>query len=366
MVRARIAYALALAITAAACLLSRSPAAAAIFVAAIAVPLVSAAALRLSRVTPVFSVEVPGIMHKGRAARASCRVEARGLLFHGVLRADLEYENMLTGERKGERVTFLLSPWRGSLVHIDVESEHCGRLEFSVSGVRIYDALGLTYVRRCAEASGSCTVLPDIYELNVVTGSRGEGKDDIEYTANRAGFDLSEPLYIRDYAYGDSPRAIHWKLTGKFGRLMVREGGLPAANSTLLLLETGVPDGPLPQPDQRAAAAETFISLSQSLMDAGIRHQAGWHDRHRDEFVGLPIDEPNDLQGVLHGVLASGCGVDEYGCLRRYVRSFGGAPQAHIVIVSAAGVYDDDDCAALSHVTRLLSPMPADMDTVVI
>lgn len=44
---------------------------------------------------------------------------------------------------------------------------------------------------------------------------------------DRRGSDLTEPFRLREYAPGDSLRQIHWKLSSKLDRLVIREPGMP-------------------------------------------------------------------------------------------------------------------------------------------
>jgi uncharacterized protein (DUF58 family) len=322
--------------------------------------------LRFPGVGLTVSVDAPRIVYKGRPVRAVVGVRAHGAPLPWIVRAELGCENMLTGAMDFAPVSCAVSSRRGGVVDVNIESAHCGCVMFSVRHMRVYDALGLTYVKRRADVRGDCLVLPDIAAPDVVVGRQGLGKGDIEYSEVKPGYDLSETLCIREYAAGDSPKSVHWKLTGKFNKLMVREGGLPIENSALLLLETGAPAAPFPGPDARAAAAEAFISLSHSLLTSGVKHTVCWQDRNEETFVRLSLDSADDLQGALPRILSSGYGVDEIGCLRRYALNFGMAEQAHVVIVSAGGVYDDEECASLSIVTRLVSPSPEDLRVVVI
>ena len=51
---------------------------------------------------------------------------------------------------------------------------------------------------------------------------------------DRRGSDLTEPFRLREYAPGDSLRQIHWKLSSKLDRLVIREPGMPAARTLLV------------------------------------------------------------------------------------------------------------------------------------
>jgi uncharacterized protein (DUF58 family) len=369
MLRSRIAYAVFLVSALAVNLFSASfsVGGAALLAAAVAVPVACAVMLRLCGSGLEFSIDAPKNVSKGQPARATVRVRARNMLLPGIVRAELGCGNMLTGERAVTPVSFAVSSRRGDSVDLEIGSGQCGVLTFDVGGMRVYDLLGLTYLRGRAAARGACLVLPDVVTSEIVIGQPGAGEGGFEYSANKPGYDLSEPLSIREYVAGDSLKSIHWKLTSKFDKFMVREPGLPAEKSVLLLLETGVPSpGPLPEPRVRATVAEAFLSLSQGLLAAGVQHTVGWQDRNEEAFVRLSLDSEDDVPGVLPKVLAAGYGFDEIGCLRRYARTIDGVDQAHVVIVSAGGVYDDEDCAPRSTVTRLVSPSLEDIRAVTI
>ena len=47
--------------------------------------------------------------------------------------------------------------------------------------------------------------------------------ESFRYSGSRPGDDPGETFDIREYREGDSIRQIHWKLTGKMDRLIIRE-----------------------------------------------------------------------------------------------------------------------------------------------
>jgi uncharacterized protein (DUF58 family) len=364
MLRSWLVYAVFLVSALAAGLFLPSPSGTILIVSAVAVPAACAAVLRLARAGIEIEVDAPDHVYKGRPARAVLRVKPSGAILPGIVRAEVDCVNTLTGERAATPVSLALSARGGGEIDMDIEAIHCGLLTFSVRDIRLYDALGLTYVNQPAGVAGSCLTLPDLFTADVVTDPSGSLKGDVEYSAGKPGYDLSEPLWIRDYADGDSPKAIHWKLTGKFDRLMVKEPGLPVENSVLLLMETGAPSEPLPTPAERSGTAENLISLSQSLLSAGVPHTVGWRDKAEGSFVRHRLDAESDLFAVMPKALAAGHEVSEVGCLQSYARLFEGVEQARVVIVSAGETYNDDDCAPLSRVTRLTAPAPGDTLTV--
>lgn len=145
------------------------------------------------------------------AARASCRVE----LIH-----------VLTGERIMTTINRPLGPGGTAEVLLTCSAARSGELEVKVTRLRAADAFGLFTRRLSGEAAARVTICPRL----VPSSEEREAEpslDASEYSTRRAGADPSETFQIREYVPGDSIRQIHWKLSQKTGRLLVRELGLP-------------------------------------------------------------------------------------------------------------------------------------------
>ena len=56
-----------------------------------------------------------------------------------------------------------------------------------------------------------------------------------EIYLNRKGNDPSQVLDIRDYERGDNVKRIHWKLSARLGKTMVRELDMPSDQDTLVV-----------------------------------------------------------------------------------------------------------------------------------
>ncbi|MBQ6810297.1 MAG: DUF58 domain-containing protein, partial [Firmicutes bacterium] len=121
----------------------------------------------------------------------------------------------------------------------------------------------------------------------------------------KAGNDPTETFGIRDYEPGDALRSIHWKLTGKYDRLMIREAGLPVNESVLILFERICPESSsFASPSVRAALGEIIISLSQRLTEMNIAHTIGWLRAENGTFLGHRVDSEESFQLVMAEVLS--------------------------------------------------------------
>ena len=185
------------------------------------------------------SAEVDTLPGAGQNGRASVRTEIRN---RAAIPAFTSYRiralNRFTGEETKQRVISVV-PARGSLeITPDVGSDHPGKISFFAENIRLTDPLGLTSVKTGAEASGSYTVLPDIFDVSAggfLTESRSV--DNELYSPYRKGQDRSEVFQIREYEEGDSLSQIHWKLSGKADKLIVKDPSLPLDKTIAVVVD---------------------------------------------------------------------------------------------------------------------------------
>jgi hypothetical protein len=176
-----------------------------------------------------------------------------------------------------------------------------------------------------------------------------------EYSQEKAGTDVSETFDLRDYAAGDSLKSIHWKLTGKYGHLIVKEAGLPVRHSLLILVETAVrhTDQPV-SPVMRDAWAEILVSLCQALADQNIPYDVGWQDYAANMFFRARVDSMEEFLGVLEKLLCIQSRPDEVGCMEHYVRRFGEIGFDHVVYLSSHLPAGPETLAQQGHITAIV------------
>ena len=135
-------------------------------------------------------------------------------------------ENQLNGETQTVNVSSGIWPKGKRTMKIALQSPWCGRIRLAVESARLYDCFGLIGVKTRPDAHSACVVQPDTFLQTLVLSPAAAHIDDTEdYSNERPGYDLSEMFQIRDYVPGDSQRQIHWKLSHKYDKLIVKEIG---------------------------------------------------------------------------------------------------------------------------------------------
>lgn len=271
-------------------------------------------------------------------------------------------QNQLNRQSQKQSPVTCVFPGKTQDCSLRIGSDYCGRLRIRVPQVVLYDCFGIFGIRCKCEAVTHTTVLPDTFEPTVVLVPNPNSSDDSEsYSQERPGADLTETFQIREYVPGDSPRQIHWKLTNKFDKLIVRDPGLPISKDVLVFWErTGESDDPAVMDAQ----AEVMVSLCRSLTDSGIQFHVGWNDTDRNLCILHRIQDMDELIAVIPRILrATGAkeGVSGAGLL---MQSRVDALCAHMVYLANTPQNEVSDMQRYGHVTMLLCGGAASDDAV--
>ena len=268
------------------------------------------------------------------------------------VRCDVYVQNQLNRELQKMSLYTWVMPGKTQVSRLRISSEYCGRLKIWVPKVMLYDMFGLFGVSCKCDAVSHLVVQPDTFEPVVTLVPNPAAADDSDsYSQERPGSDMSETFQIREYVEGDSIRQIHWKLSGKFDRLIVRDPGLPVSRNVLVFWER---TGESANPALIDAQAETVISVCRSLADSGVSFQVGWNDTDRNLCVLYRIREMDEFVGVIPRLLrATGCreGASGAGLL---VQTGAEALCAHMVYIAENPQSEVLDMQRYGHVTMLV------------
>ncbi len=189
--------------------------------------------------------------------------------------------NLLTGERAS------LEPDQ------PMPTACCGKCSFRTEKGRVYDYLGLFWLGIPA-ATAEVTVrpeplpLPELPQLDQYIATSWRPK---------AGGGFSENHELRLYRPGDNLNQVHWKLTAKTGKLMIREPMIPANRLVRLDLEL--------RGDARELNRKLGILLwlSAQLLDRELPHQI--RVLTGEGILRLNIEDRQQLQKALDRLLAT-------------------------------------------------------------
>lgn len=242
---------------------------------------------------PQLSVPTGG--EKGQEIPCNLTIRGRKSGFGGICFCKVRLKNELTGEE--DLLEIRVSA--GETVPFSFCADHCGRMEITVMNTAVPGLSGLIPWISRKETSSRLTVLPETFPTEVrLQVSPAEDLDAEEYTPDHRGEDRTELYQIREYVPGDSLKQIHWKLSSKLDRLVIREASQPVLRSVLLFWDKRGDGASLD------AQAEALFSVSQSLAEQGCAFTLGWGDGEHIRFA--QVRSADDLLREMPLLLTSG------------------------------------------------------------
>ena len=205
----------------------------------------------------------------------------------GRLKVALLYRNMYMSGYKKKKIEFPLC--QGTRKYMfTMSSDYSACLEFRIRSAKIQDIFGVFSVKKVRQSffrrventrSEELVVLPQLHEMeqSLVRPNPYVLVESELYSGAKAGDDPAELFDIREYMLGDRLNRIHWKLSAKMDRFMVKEFGLPIDCSVLILADFSV-DSQSKSLEFQDAVRETALSLSFRMVQEQQTHLFAWRD----------------------------------------------------------------------------------------
>ncbi len=210
------------------------------FVLAIAIPAVFLVNMLINRM--LINVEYcvrKGIIFKGDTVDLRINVKNNWIFPTGDINIKLE---IYYGDykHKTEVVTFNAMPFsKKSIIH-KIVAEYTGNIKIVIKKASMMDYSRIFDIpvgkKNC---NNIITIFPKPFVINIngTNIQNNELLESDEYDKNKKGNDKTEIFNIREYIPGDTVRDIHWKLTSKMDKCMVKEFSRPIANEIDLICE---------------------------------------------------------------------------------------------------------------------------------
>lgn len=298
-------------------------------------PLIAIIVNRLTRQDIDVKFELPDFAEKSAVTQGHMLITNHKRTLCPFCKVLITSENLLNGELNSFPLQFSLTPNGKRQIAFDISDNYCGKIVFKVSLAKCYDIFGLTYKKVLVTAVGKLHILPEILNDCAIGISKlSDNTNDNSYSADRAGYDLNEPYEYREYAVGDSPKSIHWKLSEKLDRLIVRQGGMPSQQACILILDTNIHADEFPSFDMLSKTAELYISVSKDFCDRDVAHMLCYFDHSKNELFAYTVGSEDDWFSVIPKLLSASFKQDSKTCLQHLSESTV-TPTGQIICVSA-------------------------------
>ena len=264
------------------------------------------------------------LLHPGHAGLQLCRdgdtitlyLKNPGRLPLAGLQFDLHISNLRTGQDETRHLETSLAQTKPSGLPLPVSLEHAGRYEISVQTRSGTDSFRLFRRKMAGQAELALTIYPKESPLHMtMLGSAAAMLDSDRYSEKKRGNDPGEVRSIYEYQPGDPVKNIHWKLSEKVDKLLVKELGMPVSDPILVLLgsckgyDSSDPDIASSKKAAEAAAtasdtvASVFASVLRSLQEEELNCSAGWQNAGSGDFRLQKIAGEEDLRSAAEDYL---------------------------------------------------------------
>lgn len=170
---------------------------------------------------------------KGREARLLIRFHCRCGLPLSRIKVSLLIENLFTGDT--EKKVFSLTSVYNAEAALPLPTALCGQLRCTLISWECKDLLGLFSIKRKGGGSADCLVMPPVREPARPV-SIDAALSAVSVLKPKYGGGYSEDHDLREYRPGDTVNSIHWKLSSKTDKVIVREPLVNANNRVFVLL----------------------------------------------------------------------------------------------------------------------------------
>lgn len=239
-----------------------------------------------------------GAAARGQDIPFEVEIENETFFHFALIRLIFLIENPMTGEQVKEKVNLPLNSHDAVRLQLNTHSPHCGNLTVTLRKAKCYDCLGLTALPIRLRLSAKALVLPDVFPMET-GGEAGETHSDegVSYAPDHPGHDTSQVFDYHEYREGDRLKNIHWKLSNRLDRLMVKEFSEPLSSTVRVVLELNGGGDCSPELLDRALSA--CMSLSESLLAGGYSYTLEWFDNRTGEPMRIRVPAPDGVEEFL-------------------------------------------------------------------
>lgn len=152
-------------------------------------------------------------------------------------RYKIRFVNTITLEETIRYIRIPLGAKKSEKIVIDINMPHCACVIGTLEWIRVYDYLNV-FSRKIKKTDNvTVSVLPRVEKLLTKEDDIVNTLESNIYSTTKAGDDVTEIFGIREFANGDKMQRIHWKLTQKYNKILVKDYSLPINENDVLLFE---------------------------------------------------------------------------------------------------------------------------------
>lgn len=220
------------------------------------------------------------------------------------LRINATYRNLYSSNELAKVIFASVESRSSSKVICNLTSNYAGNIAINLNDYRVYDYLKLFSLKKKLDSTLKAAVLPRYYELEGIGSTHKMTVESDNHSPYKSGDDPSQVHEIREYREGDRPQRIHWKLSIKLDRLMIKEFSDPEDCLDIIFISLCLPDGSntLYYID---SILECALSISYTFLLKRNPHYIAWYDAEEGICKRIKVEHERDFYDAVDGLLNS-------------------------------------------------------------
>lgn len=310
-------------------------------------------ALRKTRISLCCTSRSSGLAEREESLQFTA-LKTGALLSAACVYMQICIRNSMTGE-EGHR-TLALPLWgKGEGFALKLVPESCGELVITCEKAWVQDHLKLFARTLLPFDPVRITIYPASVGLEVILDRQDAGKyREDGPMLNRPGTDKSETFDVREYRPGDDVRAIHWKLSVKEDKPIVRIPGSPGFFDMVVLADFGKAQQGQPiAPEKRNAAYAYGSAALQQMVRKGVRCCLALPEG--DSITLLPMENRQDYRQAMARWMATPLPANTGDAMRLFRLEHLENRFARLLLLSVDGLTDEQELHGCSMAITVLS-----------
>lgn len=221
-----------------------------------------------------------------------CKIINKSIL--PVTRCKVRFVARHRGSKKSKKyIQNIFCAGRGEeFMEFFLDCPDCEIINIKITGIYLYDFTGLFCLRKRAGQTNMVVVMPKLPPIEIIDKMAYVINEDdgTIYSETKPGDDPTEIFAIRDYVPGDNIRKIHWKLSSKSDKLMVKDYSFPIKDNDTVIIDLFLPD------KKQKSNNNQLFDLFYGLVNAMTSRKVGFNACYYDgEFKIKRIETQNDI-----------------------------------------------------------------------
>lgn len=263
-----------------------------------------------------------GIAYRGERYMARIIVHNRSII--PLLRVKLCLKVRYKKTKKVIRINAsgMCAPRSSEAIVVPIKCKHCDTMHIEFIKAYMFDYLLLFRLKRKVKLVSQVVIMPMLPPIDVLDGMAyqiGDTEDQL-YSTKKPGDDPSEIFGIREYVPGDRIRNIHWKITAKAGKMMVKDYSLPLKDNDTIVVDNMPKRG---KDKKWIATCDQYYDLLYGLIYAMTRRGYGFNIAYMNgSYQNRRIETQNDIHNLFTDIYNLEESTAKHSCAQMYFSEY--------------------------------------------